>query len=112
MGTPLQVVRRGGLTGVPKWGHNKNMNTTPNRYGNLDQAVAAEVRAELARQNRTIKGLSEALNMHRTNTSTRVNGHIPFTVGELFNTAEYLGTTAEALTEAAQRQMVKQEEAA
>lgn len=90
------------------------METNPNRYGNLDQAVAAEVRAELARQKpaKSIAELAETLGLHRSNISTRINGHTPFTVGELVRVAQYLGTTSEALTSLAEQHFNAQEAAA
>ena len=83
------------------------MNMNQPRYTDLDQAIAAEVRAEFARQGSTknITELAEALNLRRATLSARVNGHQPFTPGQLVATAKYLNTTAEALTQEAERRM-------
>ena len=84
------------------------METNPPRYTSLDQAIAAEVRAELARQHNTknITDLANKLDLRRATLSARVNGHQPFTTGQLVAVAEYLGTTAETLTQEAERRLM------
>lgn len=75
-------------------------------YTTLDQAIAAEVRAEFARQrDKTISELADELNLRRATLSARINGHQAFTTGELVETAHYPGTTAEALIAEAERRV-------
>lgn len=88
------------------------MNTNRPGYSTLDEAVAAEVRAEFARQrDKTISELSEQQGLRRATLSKRINGQQPFTIGELTKVANYLGTTAEALTAEAKRRMQHDKEA-
>lgn len=83
------------------------MEMNPPGYRTLDQAISAEVRAELARQNSTknISDLADKLGLRRATLSARINGHQPFTASQLRDVALYLGTTAATLTVEAERRM-------
>lgn len=81
------------------------MNMNPPRYTDLDQAVASEVRAEMARQKITATDLASKIGMVRATLSDRINGHIAFSAGELVSVAGALGITASDLTGEAERQM-------
>ncbi|RTE49611.1 helix-turn-helix transcriptional regulator [Actinobaculum sp. 352] len=76
-------------------------------YNTLDQAIAAEVRAEFARQRQTksLTELSSLLHVHRTNLSARVSGRTAFTAGELKKVADYLQTTPDELIQEAVRRL-------
>lgn len=52
--------------------------------------VAANVRAELARQRKSGRAVAEALNQPASTFSRRLSGAIPFTVTELADLAGYL----------------------
>lgn len=72
------------------------MNRT--RYTDLDRRVAAEVRAEIARNGTaTVTGLAETLGIRRATLSTRINGHAAFTPSLLAAVAAQLDTTASDL---------------
>lgn len=55
------------------------------------EQVAAEVRAEMARQNISQETLSRAMNMNQATLSRRLNGRLPFTTDELAAAAHALG---------------------
>ena len=95
------------MTGEPTSVHNQTMDMNRPRYTNLDEAIAAEVRAEFGRQSLTknIADLAKALDMRRATLSSRVNGHMAFTAGQLKAVADYLETTPQDLTAEAIRQM-------
>lgn len=79
-------------------------------YTTLDQAIAGEVRAEFARQNKkTWSDLADSLGIRRATLSARINGHQPFTTGQLVAVAHFLGTTAEAITAEAERRLTLME---
>lgn len=61
------------------------------------EALAAEVRAEMAAQNRTAAGLAEALGVTAHTAGRRLSGATPFDVVELALVAMWLGTEPEAL---------------
>lgn len=70
------------------------------RYGftDFDEAVSAEVRAELARtQAHTVSTIADHLGVRRATLASRINGHTPFRSSELRAVAEMLGTTASTL---------------
>lgn len=72
------------------------MNRT--RYSRLDDLVAAEVRAEIARHARiSVKGLAEQLGIRRATLIARLNGSVPFSPSLLAALAAELHTTASAL---------------
>lgn len=77
------------------------------RYTNLDEAIAAEVRAELGRQSHTknISEIAKTLDIRRATLSARINGRTPFTAGQLKAVADCLGTTPQELTAEALRHM-------
>lgn len=56
-----------------------------------DEHIAAEVRAELARQQGTGKQLGSVLGLSAFAVSRRLRGLTPFSVSELQATAKYLG---------------------
>lgn len=55
------------------------------------QRVAAEVRAEMARQNKSQHDLTEALGRRRMYFSRRLNGDVAFGIDELYQIAGWLG---------------------
>lgn len=57
----------------------------------LTQRVAAEVRAEVARQNATQQDLSRILKVAQPSISRRLNGKHPFDTDELDKLAAYFG---------------------
>ena len=54
------------------------------------QRVAAAVRAELARQNKSGSALARHLNLPQTSISKRMHGRVPFTADQLVAVAEWL----------------------
>lgn len=56
-------------------------------------AVAAEVRAEMARQRVSQQPIADALGMSRQALSRRLVGEIPFDVSELEQIANFLGVS-------------------
>ena len=56
----------------------------------FDEMVSAEVRAEAARRRVTGARLAHALDLSPMSMSRRMNGHQPFTVGELAAIADEL----------------------
>ncbi|RWZ67840.1 hypothetical protein ELQ92_00780 [Labedella populi] len=69
--------------------------------GHLEQswseAVAATIRAELARRRIRAGTLASVLGLGRTATYDRVNGVVPFDTSELLLVAEHLGMSVEDL---------------
>lgn len=65
---------------------------TPTEYAD---AVAAEVRAELGRQRRTMADLGKAIHRSAPSVARRLNGEIPFDVIELIQAATWLGVKPE-----------------
>lgn len=67
------------------------------------QRVAAEVRAEMARQNKrvTLTGMAEATGITLSTLRRRVDGSSSFTLDELTRVAEYLGVSVAVLSERA-----------
>ena len=58
--------------------------------------IAAEVRAEMARQSKTSRELAEAIGVrNRQSMSMRLRGEKPFTVEELMRLAEFLAVPIE-----------------
>ena len=77
------------------------MNRT--RYSEVDAAVAAEIRVEIARNRGvSVSSIANELGMRRATLSARVNGHVAFTPGELSAVAMMLGTTAAMITSRAE----------
>lgn len=67
------------------------------REQSWSEAVAASVRAELARRRIRAGSLAEVLGLGRTATYDRVNGTVPFDTAELLLVASHLGMSVEAL---------------
>lgn len=65
-------------------------NDTP---AELQKAVAAEVRAELARKQMSQVALAEHLGVAQATVSRRLTGEVPFDVAELGQVAEILGVS-------------------
>ncbi|RWZ52560.1 hypothetical protein ELQ90_00960 [Labedella phragmitis] len=65
------------------------------------EAVAATVRAELARRKMRAGSLAAVLGLGRTATYDRVNGTVPFDTRELLLVASHLGVSVEELVRAA-----------
>ncbi|MDQ1215707.1 helix-turn-helix domain-containing protein [Microbacterium arborescens] len=66
------------------------------------ERLAAEVRAEMARQRRTAGQLAQVLSLTQATVGRRLNGLVPFNITELAATAEWLGLSATELVERAQ----------
>lgn len=58
---------------------------------NLTLRVAAEVRAEVGRQQLTHRGLAELLGLSQPQVTKRLNGVLPFDTAELDRVADVLG---------------------
>jgi hypothetical protein len=85
------------------------MKKNPNRFTALDGAVAAEVRADIARDpDATVKGIAEKLFMRRATLSSRVNGHAAFAPSLLAAVADELGTTASAIVARAEARLAEE----
>jgi len=65
--------------------------------------IAAEVRAEMARQKRTGGELAEVLGITAHTAGRRLNGSIPFNVVEFDTTARWLGVDSAELMKRAER---------
>lgn len=61
----------------------------------ITASVAAEVRAELARQRRPQRELAEAIGLSQQAASRRLCGEVPFDIAELAKVAELLGVPIE-----------------
>lgn len=61
------------------------------------ERIAAEVRAELARQQRTQSELAKALHLSQQAISRRMTGLIPFDVAQLHEIASFLGVPVSRL---------------
>lgn len=66
----------------------------------VSNSVAANVRAELARQSRTRRELAAALGVDEHRVGKRVRGLVPFSVDEIVQVAAFLGVTVEDLVSA------------
>lgn len=64
---------------------------------NVSPRVAANVRAELARQNKTRRELAAALRVDEHRIGKRTRGLVPFSVDEIVAVARFLGVTVEEL---------------
>lgn len=84
------------------------MNMNRPGYTTLDEAVAAEVRAEMARQKVTVSDLSDILNIRRATLSERVNGNQPFTAGLLSQVCKALRVSASSLTQDAEDRVAEE----
>jgi len=63
----------------------------------VQQMVADEVRAEMARQRKTAAELALAIGVTQHTVGRRLNGSTPFNVFELARVAECFGLTADVL---------------
>lgn len=63
----------------------------------LADAVATEVRAEMARQRMSGRAVADALGVSHMYLSRRINGHVPFDVAELQRIAAVLGVPVSKL---------------
>lgn len=61
----------------------------------ITASVAAEVRAELARQRRPQRDLAEAIGLSQQAASRRLCGEVPFDIAELAKVAALLGVPIE-----------------
>ena len=59
--------------------------------------VAAEVRAEMARQRRTHADIARALGASEATVGRRLSGDVPFKISELSTVAEFLSVPLSAL---------------
>lgn len=84
-----------------------------NRFGyTLDEAVAAEVRAEIAKApGLTVTSLAVTLGMRRATLTSRLKGHTPFRSSELHAVAEALGVPASELVARAEAVVTEAESA-
>ncbi|MFD6029826.1 helix-turn-helix domain-containing protein [Cellulosimicrobium funkei] len=84
---------------------------TTNRFGSsaIDRALAAEVRAEIARRpDLSVAGLADSLGIRRATLSERVNGRVAFTYSQLRLVAEALGLTVRELDSRAKDQLARE----
>jgi transcriptional regulator with XRE-family HTH domain len=63
------------------------------RNDSVRKAIAAEVRAEVARQGRTLRELAEATGIDESSMSRRAWGHRSFRAEELSAVADWLGVS-------------------
>lgn len=68
-----------------------------NPQPNVSPQVAANVRAELARQNKTRRELAVALDVDEHRIGKRTRGLVAFSVDEIVAVARFLGVTVEEL---------------
>ncbi|MGE9351521.1 hypothetical protein ACQP60_18805 [Isoptericola variabilis] len=69
-----------------------DMNANPFRSKTRDEALAAEVRAEIARQSdASISAIADRLGIRRATLTARTSGHVPFTYSQLHAVAGVLG---------------------
>lgn len=61
--------------------------------------MAANVRAELARRQRTQRDLAVAMGLDEHRVYKRVGGRVPFSADEIVLVARFLGTTVEQLVD-------------
>lgn len=74
------------------------MGAMTNRNGyTFDEAVAAEVRAEMARQSLTTSTIADRIGVRRATIATRINGLAAFRSSELHGVARVLGLPAAEL---------------
>jgi transcriptional regulator with XRE-family HTH domain len=62
------------------------------------EAVAAEIRAELARQRRTQSALADRLGVSHAWVSRRLSGEVPLTIADVAQIAAGLGVEISSLT--------------
>ncbi|NMW64464.1 helix-turn-helix transcriptional regulator [Mobiluncus mulieris] len=69
----------------------------------MDEALAGEIRAELARRKIQVKKLAAQIGMSREVLSNRVNGSVPFTAAELTKVANTIGISPVVLMQRAEQ---------
>lgn len=65
------------------------------RQAAVRRAIAAEVRAEMARQNKALRDLADLLNMGHSGLHLRTRGDVAFRADELVLVADALGVPVE-----------------
>lgn len=60
------------------------------------RAIAAEVRAEMARQNKSLRDLADVLNLSHQSLAVRVRGDVAFRIDELVLLASALGVQVDS----------------
>jgi transcriptional regulator with XRE-family HTH domain len=64
----------------------------------IRDAIAAEVRAEMARQNKSQRDLGQALDLPQSSVSLRLSGKSAFRADEIVKVARFLGVSITKLT--------------
>ena len=68
-----------------------------NRYKDFEEALSNEIRAEIARQNKTVSSLADEIKYRRATLSAKLNGHTSFSGEEIGKIANCLNLTASEL---------------
>lgn len=68
-----------------------------NRYKDFEGALSKEIRAEIARQNKTVSSLADEIKYRRATLSAKLNGHTSFSGEEIGKIANCLNVTASEL---------------
>lgn len=68
-----------------------------NRYKDFEGALSNEIRAEIARQNKTVSSLADEIKYRRATLSAKLNGHTSFSGEEIGKIANCLNVTASEL---------------
>ncbi len=88
-----------------------SMSTNRNGFTTLDAYVAAEVRADIARNpNISVKSIAEALQMRRATLTERTRSRRPFSPSLLSAVAALLDTTASEIVARAEAQAAQDAE--
>lgn len=85
------------------------MDINRNGLADYDERIAAEVRAQMARENTSQKTLAEMVGKHPNIIGRKVRGEVPFSSAELSKVARALHTTAAQLITDAERRMSTKE---
>lgn len=67
------------------------------RYKGFELALSGEIRAEMARQNKTVSDLADEMKYRRATLSAKLNGHTPFSGAEIGKIAQCLNIAASEL---------------
>lgn len=67
------------------------------RYKGFELALSGEIRAEMARQNKTVSALADEMKYRRATLSAKLNGHTPFSGAEIGKIAQCLNIAASEL---------------
>lgn len=70
------------------------------------EGVGRRLRGTMAEHLMTQKSLAQAVGMTQQALSSRIRGQVPFTVDQLTQIADYLGTTPEALLRPAETRVL------